>query len=110
MLLTTPTLPWFLGETCITFKRVNISQDREDTPESDESYNILDILNRDCLDHILAYVPIIDMIRSERVSKRWQSMVQEHLDGELEQLSLMGTRWKKIASPQTIPRTNATYL
>lgn len=90
-------------------KRVNISQDREDAPESDESYGILDILNRDCLDHILAYVPIIDMIRSERVSKRWQSMVQEHLDGELEQLSLMGTWWKKIILTLTIATTGISY-
>lgn len=70
----------------ISFKRVNISQDREDTPDSDGSYGILDILNRDCLDHILSYVPILDIIRTERVSKRWQIMMQEHLEGELDML------------------------
>lgn len=43
--------------------------------------NILDILNRDCLSHILAYIPIRDLIRSERVSKTWQSMVREYLEG-----------------------------
>ncbi|CAG9566008.1 unnamed protein product [Danaus chrysippus] len=45
------------------------------------TYNILDILNRDCLTHILTYVPIRDLIQSERVSKRWQAMVQEYLQG-----------------------------
>ncbi|XP_063545806.1 F-box/LRR-repeat protein 7-like [Cydia strobilella] len=46
--------------------------------EEKETYTILDILNWDCLAHVLSFVPIIDLIRSERVSKRWQCMVQEH--------------------------------
>ncbi|XP_075979877.1 uncharacterized protein LOC142979021 isoform X2 [Anticarsia gemmatalis] len=43
--------------------------------------NILDILNRDCLTHIMAYIPIRDLIRSERVSKTWQLMIREYLEG-----------------------------
>lgn len=54
----------------------------EETPEVNEPFDILDILNQDCLMNILSYIPITDLIRSERVSKRWQSMVQEYLQSE----------------------------
>lgn len=55
---------------------------RPDTPTGlPEGLNILDILNRDCLTHILSYVPIRDLILSERVSKTWQSMVHEYVSG-----------------------------
>ncbi|KAL4717281.1 hypothetical protein ACJJTC_017168 [Scirpophaga incertulas] len=49
-----------------------------DDPNIERSYNILDILNSDCLMHILQFVSIKDLIRSERVSKSWQNMVQEY--------------------------------
>ncbi|XP_049872173.1 F-box/LRR-repeat protein 7-like isoform X2 [Pectinophora gossypiella] len=56
------------------------SPSQELEPQADEQcYNILDILNRDCLTHVLTYVPIRDLIRSERTSKAWQNMVQEYL-------------------------------
>ncbi|CAG9790974.1 unnamed protein product [Diatraea saccharalis] len=51
----------------------------EATPETEYTYNILDILNRDCMTHILTFIPIKDLIRSERVSKTWQNMIQEYL-------------------------------
>ncbi|XP_053612111.1 uncharacterized protein LOC128676154 [Plodia interpunctella] len=66
---------------------VNVNE--EETTEDEPSYNILDILNRDCLNHILTFVPIRDLIRSERVSKRWQCMVQEYLDS----IRLFKTSW-----------------
>ncbi|XP_060804423.1 putative RNA-binding protein EEED8.10 [Amyelois transitella] len=52
----------------------------ESATEEEPSYNILDILNSDCLNYILSFVPISNIIRSERVSKRWQCMVQEYLE------------------------------
>ncbi|XP_041980448.1 uncharacterized protein LOC121734097 isoform X2 [Aricia agestis] len=68
--------------------------------DSEQGYNILDILNRDCLNHILTYVSIRDIIRSERVSKRWQSMVQEYLDG----VRVFKTSWWQQS---TLPLTTA---
>ncbi|CAH2087520.1 unnamed protein product [Euphydryas editha] len=59
----------------------NETTNEESEDDSSQPYNILDILNQDCLTHILTYVPIRDLIRSERVSKRWQNMVQEYLQG-----------------------------
>lgn len=59
-----------------------LQNEEEEESESDHSYDILDILNRDCLTHILSYVPIRDLIRSERVSKRWHNVVQEYLQGK----------------------------
>ncbi|XP_045501005.1 uncharacterized protein LOC123698432 isoform X1 [Colias croceus] len=56
------------------------SKNTEEETE-DDSYNMLDVLNRDCLTQILGYVPIVDLIRSERVSKKWQNMVHEYLQG-----------------------------
>ncbi|XP_047505716.1 dynein regulatory complex subunit 6-like [Pieris napi] len=56
------------------------SQKSEEDDDSD-SYNILNILNQDCMSHILSYVPVLDLIRSERVSKRWRNMINEHLQG-----------------------------
>ncbi|CAK1542147.1 unnamed protein product [Leptosia nina] len=53
------------------------SQDSE--KEENDPCNILNILNTDCLSHILSFVPIKDLIRSERVSKKWQDMIAEHL-------------------------------
>ncbi|XP_035447343.2 uncharacterized protein LOC118274089 isoform X1 [Spodoptera frugiperda] len=69
-----------------------------DNPESKEEvkesemepdYTILDVLNRDCLAHIMSYVPIRDLIRSERVSKTWQNMVREYLAG----IRMFKTSW-----------------
>lgn len=69
-----------------------------DNPESKEEvkesemepdYTILDVLNRDCLAHIMSYVPIRDLIRSERVSKTWQNMVREYLAGKEEETMLL---------------------
>ncbi|KAJ0175060.1 hypothetical protein K1T71_009201 [Dendrolimus kikuchii] len=56
------------------------SEEVEENTE-DPGYSIMDILNRDCLTHILSYVPLRDLILSERVSKSWQNMVQEYLLG-----------------------------
>lgn len=50
----------------------------EPGPSAEPTYTILDILNRDCMDHIMSYIPINDLIRSERVSKGWQNMTQEY--------------------------------
>ncbi|XP_026493548.2 uncharacterized protein LOC113398825 isoform X1 [Vanessa tameamea] len=69
--------------------------------EDDRPYNILDILNRDCLSHILTYVPIRDLIRSERVSKGWQNMVQEYFQG---------TRTFKTSWWQHVPVTLTTAV
>ncbi|CAH2049143.1 unnamed protein product, partial [Iphiclides podalirius] len=44
-----------------------------------ETYTILDILNMDCMHHILSYITLRDLILSERVSKRWQITVQEYI-------------------------------
>ncbi|XP_052742417.1 uncharacterized protein LOC112045569 [Bicyclus anynana] len=57
--------------------------------EDNEPYNMLDILNMDCLSHILSYVSIRDLIRSERVSKRWQNMIQEYLQS----IRMFKTSW-----------------
>ncbi|XP_063547130.1 F-box/LRR-repeat protein 7-like [Cydia strobilella] len=57
----------------------NANREEKDTTEN--THTILDILKWDCLAHVLSFVPIIDLIRSERVSKRWQCMVQEHYNG-----------------------------
>ncbi|CAH0718223.1 unnamed protein product, partial [Brenthis ino] len=70
-----------------TSEEVTDEQPQDESEE--EPYNILDILNRDCLTHILTYVPIRDLIRSERVSKQWQSMVQEYLQG----IRMFKTSW-----------------
>ncbi|XP_047996002.1 F-box/LRR-repeat protein 7-like isoform X1 [Leguminivora glycinivorella] len=59
----------------------NAEANAEDNENTEKTYTILDILNRDCLAHVLNFIPIIDLIRSERVSKRWQSLVQEHING-----------------------------
>ncbi|XP_063539924.1 uncharacterized protein LOC134748981 [Cydia strobilella] len=59
----------------------NAEANAEEKESTEKAYTILDILNRDCLAHVLNFVPIIDLIRSERVSKRWQSLVQEHTNG-----------------------------
>lgn len=61
------------------------AKDSETTPE----YTILDVLNSDCLAHIMSYVPIRDLIRSERVSKTWQNMVREYLAG----IRMFKTSW-----------------
>ncbi|KAJ8718577.1 hypothetical protein PYW08_002814 [Mythimna loreyi] len=65
------------------------TQEEEKDSEMESSYTILDVLNRDCLTHILAYVPIRDLIRSERVSKTWQNMVREYLQG----IRMFKTSW-----------------
>ncbi|KAL0821127.1 hypothetical protein ABMA28_005748 [Loxostege sticticalis] len=57
----------------------NTTPVEEEPVEAEPSYNILDILNRDCLTHVLTFIPINDLIRSERVSKSWQNMVLEYL-------------------------------
>ncbi|KAM3965520.1 putative RNA-binding protein EEED8.10 [Aphomia sociella] len=64
-----------------TASEQEISKNEQEMPEPEieDCYNILDILNSDCLNHIMSYVPIRDLIRSERVSKQWQDMVQEYL-------------------------------
>ncbi|KAH9629791.1 hypothetical protein HF086_009918 [Spodoptera exigua] len=64
---------------------------KEDAKDSDTepNYTILDVLNRDCLAHIMSYVPIRDLIRSERVSKTWQHMVREYLQG----IRMFKTSW-----------------
>ncbi|XP_069360333.1 putative RNA-binding protein EEED8.10 isoform X2 [Maniola hyperantus] len=72
-----------------TIKAENTENTNEETEESDQPYNMLDILNVDCLSHILTYVPINDLIRSERVSRRWQNMVQEYLLG----IRMFKTSW-----------------
>ncbi|CAG4943435.1 unnamed protein product [Parnassius apollo] len=56
-------------------------EQQQGSSETDSDFNILDVLNRDCLNHVLSYVPIRDLIRSERVSKRWQQLIQEFLLG-----------------------------
>ncbi|XP_026326045.1 uncharacterized protein LOC113234780 isoform X2 [Hyposmocoma kahamanoa] len=61
----------------------------EEEPEEEASYTILDILNRDCMNHVLTYVPIRDLIRSERVSKNWQNMIQEYLSS----IRMFKTSW-----------------
>uniref|UniRef100_A0A2A4JMK9 RRM domain-containing protein n=1 Tax=Heliothis virescens TaxID=7102 RepID=A0A2A4JMK9_HELVI len=65
------------------------TQEEEKDSEMESCYTILDVLNRDCLTHILAYVPIRDLIRSERVSKTWQIMVREYLQG----IRIFKTSW-----------------
>ncbi|RVE49967.1 hypothetical protein evm_005435 [Chilo suppressalis] len=57
----------------------NFVKVEEGSSETEDPYNILDILNRDCMTHILSFIPIKDLIRSERVSKSWQNMIQEYL-------------------------------
>ncbi|XP_068622662.1 F-box/LRR-repeat protein 7-like isoform X2 [Battus philenor] len=49
--------------------------------ENTRRYCLLDILNADCVHHILRYVSLRDLIRSERVSKRWRMMIQEYIHG-----------------------------
>ncbi|XP_063544671.1 uncharacterized protein LOC134752840 [Cydia strobilella] len=44
-------------------------------------YTILDMLNADCWREILGYVPIEEIIRSERVSRRWQYRMIEYMQG-----------------------------
>ncbi|XP_045775363.1 putative F-box/LRR-repeat protein 8 isoform X2 [Maniola jurtina] len=77
------------AESSETPKAENSENPNEETEDSDQPYNILDILNVDCLSHILTYVPINDLIRSERVSRRWQNMVQEYLLG----IRMFKTSW-----------------
>ncbi|CAK1580920.1 unnamed protein product [Parnassius mnemosyne] len=69
--------------------------------EADSGFNILDILNRDCMHHVLSYVPIRDLIRSERVSKRWQDLIQEFL---------LGVRIFKTSWWQHVPVTLTTAV
>ncbi|XP_059060554.1 F-box/LRR-repeat protein 2-like [Achroia grisella] len=64
------------------------SNEREGSDDEDDS-SILNILNIDCLHQIMSYVPIRDLILSERVSKKWQCMVQEYLEG----IRLYKTSW-----------------
>ncbi|KAG6448962.1 hypothetical protein O3G_MSEX005776 [Manduca sexta] len=73
----------------------------QETAEEEQGYNILDILNRDCLTHILTYIPLRDLIISERVSKAWQSMVQEYLAG----IRVFKTSWW-----QHVPETLTTAV
>ncbi|XP_050667263.1 F-box/LRR-repeat protein 7-like [Leptidea sinapis] len=47
---------------------------------TEESYNILDVLNMDCWSLILSHVPLTDLIRSERVSKKWKDVVHLYLN------------------------------
>ncbi|PZC84030.1 hypothetical protein B5X24_HaOG206376 [Helicoverpa armigera] len=65
------------------------TQEEEKDSDMESCYTILDVLNRDCLTHILSYVPIRDLIRSERVSKTWQIMVREYLQG----IRIFKTSW-----------------
>ncbi|KPJ19370.1 F-box/LRR-repeat protein 4 [Papilio machaon] len=66
-----------------------------------EGYGILDVLNPDCLSHIMSYIPLRDLIRSERVSKRWQMVVQEYI---------VGIRVYKTSWWQHIPVTLTTAV
>lgn len=45
----------------------------------DLPYTIVDILNRDCMLHILSYLPLNQLVRSERVCKKWRNHVNDHL-------------------------------
>ncbi|XP_047996217.1 uncharacterized protein LOC125234075 [Leguminivora glycinivorella] len=49
--------------------------------KSDYNRSILDYLNEDCWRVVLNYVPILDIIRTERVSRRWQRAVLIYLRG-----------------------------
>ncbi|XP_063528951.1 uncharacterized protein LOC134740446 [Cydia strobilella] len=42
---------------------------------------ILDYLNEDCWRAVLQYVPVQDLIRTERASRRWQAVVLTYLQG-----------------------------
>ncbi|XP_026741151.1 uncharacterized protein LOC113503406 isoform X2 [Trichoplusia ni] len=68
---------------------VELQDQQKCTTDNESCYTILDVLNRDCLTHILAYIPIRDLIRSERVSKTWQNMVREYLQG----IRIFKTSW-----------------
>lgn len=72
----------FLVNYDVIFIKVNEVEEVENDSNEMEGYGILDVLNPDCLSHIMSYVPLRDLIRSERVSKRWQMMVQEFIVGE----------------------------
>ncbi|KAG7300171.1 hypothetical protein JYU34_015720 [Plutella xylostella] len=69
------------GEATTSQEGTNMEAMSEDSAAEHPGYSILEILNRDCLAHVLSYVPVRDLIRSERVSKDWQSMVHEYLQG-----------------------------
>ncbi|XP_013170008.1 PREDICTED: uncharacterized protein LOC106119516 isoform X2 [Papilio xuthus] len=73
----------------------------EDDRNVMEGYGILDVLNPDCLTHIMSYIPLRDLIRSERVSKRWQMVVQEYV---------VGIRVYKTSWWQHIPVTLTTAV
>ncbi|XP_073964550.1 uncharacterized protein [Choristoneura fumiferana] len=49
------------------------------TPDHDAT--ILDVLNADCWRLVLDYVPVGDVVRSERVSRAWQQVVRDYLAG-----------------------------
>ncbi|CAH0588121.1 unnamed protein product [Chrysodeixis includens] len=68
---------------------VQLQDEEKCTTDNESCYTILDVLNRDCLTHIMAYIPIRDLIRSERVSKTWQNMVREYLQG----IRIFKTSW-----------------
>lgn len=50
--------------------------------ESDGELNMLDILNHDCIMKIFSHLHIRYLIRSERVSKKWKSLVEDKLQSE----------------------------
>ncbi|XP_077298893.1 uncharacterized protein LOC143920073 isoform X3 [Arctopsyche grandis] len=59
-------------------EKKNVS--RNNNSHSTEMYeNILTILNEDCLLKILSYLPLHELIRSERICKRWQYFVDQKL-------------------------------
>ncbi|CAH2267301.1 jg14768 [Pararge aegeria aegeria] len=80
-----------LSESVEAENSVNANEEANKDVDDDlnQPYNMLDILNNDCLSHILTYVPIRDLIRSERVSKSWQNMVQEYLQS----IRMFKTSW-----------------
>ncbi|XP_063529964.1 uncharacterized protein LOC134741126 [Cydia strobilella] len=49
--------------------------------EVNNERTILDYLNEDCWRAVLQYVPVQDLIRTERASRRWQGMVLTYLEG-----------------------------
>ncbi|XP_063830057.1 F-box/LRR-repeat protein 7-like isoform X2 [Ostrinia nubilalis] len=67
------------GESSTDSNETSEGNPSEETEDAEPTYNILDVLNRDCMTHVLTFIPIIDLIRSERVSKSWQNMVTEYL-------------------------------
>ncbi|XP_061708108.1 uncharacterized protein LOC133518438 [Cydia pomonella] len=49
--------------------------------EAEDERTILDYLNEDCWRAVLQYVPIKDLIKTERASRRWQGVVLTYLKG-----------------------------